>query len=60
MIAGVWIIILATVCIISGINDANSINDCERQRIRTFYKNDFTWKGIAEEVKEGIYQPKCQ
>lgn len=58
-IMGVWLIVLVTVCIISGAFETKKIAGCVNQRIRTFNKEDFTWAGIIEEVRAGKYQPKC-
>ena len=59
MSVGVWIIVLMTICIASGIIEVGKMNTCVGQRIRNFNKEDFTWAGIVEEVRVGKYQPKC-
>jgi hypothetical protein len=59
VIVGVWLIVLATICIISANFEVNKINGCVKQRIRIFNQEDFTWTGIVEQVSQGKYQPKC-
>lgn len=59
MIAGVGLIIMLTIFVVSGIFEVKRLDDCKNKRIRTFNKDDFTWTGIVEEVRQGKYQPKC-